>query len=441
VAALQPQDFAGIISFGERVETLLAPTADRTALDAAIAGLTPSDNLTALHQGLVRGIEMGQQQVADWPRRRAMVILSDGLEDAPGGMTADEVHARLAENPVPIYAIGLSALGSAERRAAGLAALGRFARESGGLYLDANRAEALTATYAEMRAHIRAVWRLQLHCPECILDGNRYRLQVTLLSDDGLRLSDGADLRLLPPPIRTETPESMEDGGEADGAEPETDTDTDAETVAADLSSSGEPAPEDISADPDFIGGLDSHARWMLVAGGLAVLVLLIILAVTLRARSRRHPFAHAAAATNPADTAMPGAASEDVGRADEPSLSLDAEALVTHAAARAAPIDTGPPLRLAFVTGPRRGEMVELPLMPSARLGRSADCALVLSGDDEISGRHAEIERLAKGQRVLSDLGSTNGTRLNGIGIQGTHPLQDGDRIGVGQTELRVLP
>ncbi|WP_295608542.1 FHA domain-containing protein [uncultured Lamprocystis sp.] len=38
-----------------------------------------------------------------------------------------------------------------------------------------------------------------------------------------------------------------------------------------------------------------------------------------------------------------------------------------------------------------------------------------------------------------MRDRGSTNGTRLNGIAIQTTHPLRDGDVIGIGRTELRI--
>ncbi|EIC21169.1 FHA domain-containing protein [Thiorhodovibrio frisius] len=444
VAALQPNDLAGIITFGERVETVLAPTADRSALDEAIGRLAPTDQQTALHQGLVRAITLGQQQRADWPRRRAIVILSDGLEDAPGGMTADEVHARLAENPAPIYAIGLSTGGSAERRTAGLAALGRFARESGGLFLDANRAEDLSAPYAEMRDHIRAVWRLRLQCPDCTLDGNRYRLQITLLSDDGLRLTDGSDLRLLPPPVSTEEPEDAEeDIADSSG--------TESEPEAADTADAGETASEE-AAETGITGILHSNERWVLAAGGIALVVLLIILAVVLRARGRQLAQTTAATMTDQAELAIPATASDKAG---EPSLSLDADALVTergqmpaapsvppadHATPQAPPVNILPQLRLAFVTGPRRGEVVELSVMQPARLGRSADCALVLSGDDEISGRHAEVLCLDNGQRVLRDLSSTNGTRLNGVGVQGTHPLQNGDRIGVGQTELRVL-
>ena len=60
--------------------------------------------------------------------------------------------------------------------------------------------------------------------------------------------------------------------------------------------------------------------------------------------------------------------------------------------------------------------------------LGRSHDCDLILP-DVLLSRRHAEIERTARGW-VLRDLGSLNGTRLNGARIAGDQPIHDGDVV-----------
>jgi serine phosphatase RsbU (regulator of sigma subunit) len=60
--------------------------------------------------------------------------------------------------------------------------------------------------------------------------------------------------------------------------------------------------------------------------------------------------------------------------------------------------------------------------------LGRSHDCDLILP-DVLLSRRHAEIVRTARGW-VLRDLGSLNGTRLNGVRVAGDHALHDGDVV-----------
>ncbi len=76
------------------------------------------------------------------------------------------------------------------------------------------------------------------------------------------------------------------------------------------------------------------------------------------------------------------------------------------------------------------------LPVPPrGATLGRSRDCDIVLD-DSSISRHHAEIRPGGDGWTV-ADLGSTNGVRLNGRTVRDATPLQDGDRVELGSTEI----
>ncbi|MDQ1467726.1 MAG: hypothetical protein QOH10_2141 [Actinomycetota bacterium] len=70
-----------------------------------------------------------------------------------------------------------------------------------------------------------------------------------------------------------------------------------------------------------------------------------------------------------------------------------------------------------------------------AATIGRLPDCAVPLS-DPQASRHHAEVRPGTDGFRVV-DLGSTNGTTVNGA-IVGEHLLRDGDEIGVGNTVIR---
>ena len=66
--------------------------------------------------------------------------------------------------------------------------------------------------------------------------------------------------------------------------------------------------------------------------------------------------------------------------------------------------------------------------------IGRLPECDIVLT-DPNVSRRHAEIRRL--GDRSWSaDLGSTNGTRVNGVPVR-EQRLASGDEITVGSTTL----
>ncbi len=67
--------------------------------------------------------------------------------------------------------------------------------------------------------------------------------------------------------------------------------------------------------------------------------------------------------------------------------------------------------------------------------LGRSRQCDVVLS-DPNVSRQHAEI-RPRGGSWVLSDLGSTNGSCINGRRIAGPEVIKPGDEIEVGTSVI----
>jgi hypothetical protein len=67
--------------------------------------------------------------------------------------------------------------------------------------------------------------------------------------------------------------------------------------------------------------------------------------------------------------------------------------------------------------------------------IGRTPDCAVALS-DPQVSRHHAEVQRGEFGFRIV-DLGSTNGTQVNGVVVK-ERSLADGDVIVVGATSLR---
>ena len=69
-------------------------------------------------------------------------------------------------------------------------------------------------------------------------------------------------------------------------------------------------------------------------------------------------------------------------------------------------------------------------------RIGRGPDCELVLR-DSRVSRRHARLAA-RDGVLVLTDLGSTNGTRVNGHRITEV-VLGEGDRIAIGETTLVI--
>lgn len=67
-------------------------------------------------------------------------------------------------------------------------------------------------------------------------------------------------------------------------------------------------------------------------------------------------------------------------------------------------------------------------------RIGRMADCGVQLN-DPNVSRHHAEVRPSGEGF-TIADLGSTNGTKVNGVRVS-ERALRDGDEILIGATTL----
>jgi two-component system, NtrC family, sensor kinase len=89
--------------------------------------------------------------------------------------------------------------------------------------------------------------------------------------------------------------------------------------------------------------------------------------------------------------------------------------------------------LTLLVLQGPDKGRRFELPDAP-ALIGR--DSRQLPLADTTVSRRHAEI--IPEGENwILKDLGSSNGTYVNGLRVDNTYNLKLGDQLRVGRTLL----
>ena len=128
--------------------------------------------------------------------------------------------------------------------------------------------------------------------------------------------------------------------------------------------------------------------------------------------------------------------------RAPAESLILSPEAV------RAAGLDLPPPPPPAAKTPLAAvGHLLvrSSPVFPSGTIilldndvvfGRADACDVPLTSDATVSGRHARVFR-RDGSPYLEDLGSTNGTYVNGQPLAAERLLRPGDIVAVGSTEL----
>ena len=370
------KDRAAIVTFGESVKTALDFTADKSLLKTKIEELVLTDLHTRLNEGLVRALDLGRRGDADLPQRRVIITLTDGLDDAAGGSSREDTLARIKEEPVPIYAIGFAAASvSARDRAEGFKVLGAYAQASGGAYIAAD-AKPLDEIYAKVHELIQAAYLLRLDCAACPGDGRAYPLCVKLQAGNRI-LTATRDVRLVQGVVLPVVP------------------------------------PAVVSAKPEQI---DSLPLWIWLAGGLG---LVAVLGFLLARRKKFAPVPNKVALEPlpPVHSIVPPI--ED---------NMAATTLLKH----------GISLRLTAVSGAQRGREWLTQVGAETVIGRSNSCDVVIDDDSLVSSRNS-ILSAEGGLLFVDDLGSTNGTSVNGSPISGKRRVIEGDLIWVGRTELRL--
>jgi len=136
------------------------------------------------------------------------------------------------------------------------------------------------------------------------------------------------------------------------------------------------------------------------------------------------------------AEPIMPAA---EVQRVDAPAVSVSTEAVESPETVQAPSpsVSEIKPLlfRLTCVSGPHAG--AEFELAEGENLLGRAEGIILLPADMQVSRRHAVLTR-SQGKLTLRDLGSTNGSWVNGIRVEEAE-LKSGDRLQFGQCIFEV--
>ena len=188
---LGPDDMGQVVQFNDRVTPLQDFTADRRALETAIRS-TQAAGPTVLYNALYVTLkELRRTGSSLAPRRRAIVLLSDGEDTA--SLVDDETVLELArETEIGVYVISLRPDRPQDRERMAFAQATHFltalARDTGGqVYFPSSLAE-LEAVYGRVADELRTQYTLGYLSSNGRRDGKWRRILVQIPTREGLQL-------------------------------------------------------------------------------------------------------------------------------------------------------------------------------------------------------------------------------------------------------------
>ncbi|NBT44094.1 MAG: FHA domain-containing protein [Gammaproteobacteria bacterium] len=389
-------DKAAIITFGSQVTVTQDFTNNRDDLSSKVEQLKPVDPKTKLNDALLRALDFGQRRDADLPLRRAIVLLSDGMDDSADGASSQEVQMKLEQAPLPVYAISFESGLKATEREQGLRVLGSFAHASGGELLHAGK-DLFQETYAKAHQKILETRLLRADCPECPPDGRVYPIQISY-QDDGRILTGQGHVRM-----------------------------------SVGVTNTVIPQPDNSVFDQfgNYLPPvLQPYSRMIAIIVGLCLISGMLY--PIFRRLNRPRINAGTQDATNDGEEFISSQSSPEI---------ADALAVATRSITVEGPqINPAPgvQLRLTAVKGRQVGKSWGFILKDQVVLGRSSSCDVSIDDDPEISGKHCVLI-FRDGQLYVSDAQSMNGTTVNGVSITTAFKLEENDLIGLGRTALRL--
>ena len=179
---LGPVDMATVVDFDSRVQIAQGFTSDIVALENAIRG-TSAGGSTVLYNALYIALKelakLIPQDDPGAPRRRAIVVLSDGADTA-SLVSFDEVLDLASRCDTVIYTIGLGAREPTGPRNAddGPFVLRRLAQQTGGRAFFPSQSKDLADVYADIRAELASQYSLAYESSSGMKNGQWRNISV-----------------------------------------------------------------------------------------------------------------------------------------------------------------------------------------------------------------------------------------------------------------------
>jgi|TARA_B110000438_G_C15819344_1_gene653584 Mg-chelatase subunit ChlD len=378
IDSLNAGDAVSIITFGEEVKILSKFSYNREMLKEVVKGIERTDMETRLNDGLVAAHNLTSIPDINFPSRRAIICLTDGINEySAGGATKQEVIEVLNGQRLSVYTIGF-AENLNKREQEGINTMSEFSEASGGLFFDANSLS-IEGAYKKAKNLIDSTYMLISRCDGCVYEGELINLNIKF-DLEGTTLRADAPLQL--------------------------------------ISSDNAYSPfKIILQDKTFF------EKYFLILLSVFFLTSLAIGYLLFVYFKNSNPRAELAVNIN--------LDSNHLNDEFEPAGDL-AEGFRTMEN-----VNSSINFELTAVSNQVKEKYKGL-VVKNFTIGRSAKSNLVISDQAEISGQHCNLDFI-NGQLFVSDNNSTNKTFVNGVSIKDRFLLSSGDTLGLGRAEYRI--
>ena len=195
IAATRPQDRVGVVAFAGEVTVVSPLTSDRARLRASLDRLAAPKGDTRLHDSLAYALDL-LERAADTARRRALIVMSDGLDSTLPNVTGvgstvsyEEIRSRVQEFEGVVYAVWTNtefyeafSPEDIQPETYDLAhdRMEKLAEAGGGLFYEVEKLEDLAGAYERVVADLGTVYGLTYRPTNKRRDGAWRAIKVRL---------------------------------------------------------------------------------------------------------------------------------------------------------------------------------------------------------------------------------------------------------------------
>lgn len=400
IASMRDIDNMAIGMLGDDLE-LLEFTSDKTVLTDIVNSLEPGSSDTNLYAGIVNGIDAmtSNQNVSP---NRCIVVLSDGVDDTDGGYTRDEAIRAVSESHIRFYTVAVLRNSS---QADNGKSLGEFSRLSpGGKHfvpvIDGTSASSVgtAITASSGSGFIIGVDISGLD----IVNRDEMMLRVRSSIDPTNLIEDTMTIYTADLPRMTASP-----------------------TIPV------LPAASAAAAQPEEGSAIQPP---VLIASVIAAIILIAAVAATLLIIRKKK---HISKSPDPADDNTAGDKHDEESATDQPQDISGVTEDVPHHEDDVNSLN----IRMTAIGNTKYSVSFSLKENVALTLGRTSKAMQIINPNDNmLSGVHCSL-LYSEGKMSIKDMGSKNGTFLNGVSINGLGSIDvsNDDNIRIGRFEYRI--